>query len=151
MRARCSRSECRRIARRALLLGVVAGGMLVYRMYHRPPIMAFLQASARSHLLQTALANRDGEADQRAADSTPQDFWKKTASVNENAQSDFQGEPSSAKGADTQDKGQSLAESLAQALKNLASNGSDQQAPANGASQQQSSRKDSPPGREVFV
>lgn len=42
-------------ARRTAVLAVVVGGLLLYRVYHRPPVIALLQGMARSHAVQAVL------------------------------------------------------------------------------------------------
>jgi hypothetical protein len=43
-------------APRILALAVIAAGLFVYRMYHKPPIVALLQSTARSQLVQSILS-----------------------------------------------------------------------------------------------
>jgi hypothetical protein len=43
-------------ARRTLMLAVAAAGLFVYRIYHQPPMVALLQTTARSQLVQSILS-----------------------------------------------------------------------------------------------
>jgi len=136
------------LAGRALLLALLAAGMFAYRVHHQPPMMALLRASARSHLLQTALTNRDAAEDPREIDSTPKDSLTKTADVDDAAQQDVQGGPASAKADATPAKGESLVESLLETVKGMASGDGGQDQPANGENKQQSAHNDSPPSSD---
>jgi hypothetical protein len=85
------------VARRAFVLTVAAAGLFVYRIYYKPPIVALLQATARSQLVQSILSpiahamekdlqrtmalmnsKPDSPADEvrSGASAAPDDFWK---------------------------------------------------------------------------
>ncbi len=84
-------------ARRTFVLTVAAAGLFVYRIYYKPPIVALLQATARSQLVQSILSpiahamekdlqrtmalinsKPDSPADEvrASASAAPDDLWK---------------------------------------------------------------------------
>ena len=110
------------LARRALLLALLAGGMFAHCAHHQPLMMALLRASSRSHLTQTVFANRESAEEPRGMERNAEGIlFTKTADVDDHAQRDVQGGPTPAKSSATPAKAESLVGSLLEALKGMAS------------------------------
>jgi hypothetical protein len=108
--------------RKAAILGLIAAGLFAYRMHHRPPLIALLQSTAHSQLVQSIFTpivhamekdlqrtmamvgvkqDAAGDETQRSdAASNTEDLWK--ANDDKSAAADDQKEPAYAEAADQQ-------------------------------------------------
>jgi hypothetical protein len=155
--------------RRTLMLAVIALGLFSYRMYHHPPMMALLQKTNQSHLVQSillpleramekelqksmALVNPNTKAadGNRASELTvsADGLWQNETAQADDGQQGLQNstaqqqDESSSPGFDSEGNRQSMAKSILQTLKDMLSKERGQGPPPSVANQQQVSRPD---------
>jgi hypothetical protein len=137
-----------RAARSVAVLMVIAATVFVYRAYHQAPMLALLQVSERSHLLQRVFqspevkALADQKTEEPAVQQANEDLWQPVVTADDQPPQDAS-DQAAVETQEVSSQPQSLTKSMMQALKNMVQGNSAQQPNDKGQNQQNPSQKDS--------